>query len=180
VLIPVVDVVAVPLLATAVETWTLRREPWFVPVLVEGLRFADAQRLIEGVVDEFNESLLLRRVDELDDVLGTPQLDPFAAQVGDLVAVDVARLVIEDNEVVNVVLWDGENDWQPPEGSTAALVEEEDKSLPEVAVIERQRGKPDVTEITQVARSLVTREVGPGWRYENGEFVRPEQPEPPE
>jgi hypothetical protein len=30
-------------------------------------------------------------------------------------------LVIKDNEVINTVLWDGESDWTPPEGTTVEL-----------------------------------------------------------
>lgn len=30
-------------------------------------------------------------------------------------------LVIKDNTVINTVLWDGESDWTPPEGTTVEL-----------------------------------------------------------
>ena len=30
-------------------------------------------------------------------------------------------LVIKDNKVVNTVVWDGESDWTPPEGTTVEL-----------------------------------------------------------
>lgn len=55
--------------------------------------------------------------------------------------------LIENNVVVNVIVWDGESEWTPPDGQ--ALV--------------------DLTGIDP--------EPGPGWLYENGAFSPPPLPD---
>jgi hypothetical protein len=83
----------------------------------------------------------------------------------------VARFAVVDGDglVVNVVVWDGSNGWQPPEGVTAVLLDGAGVVPP---VAERARGEAD-RGLSDAAIARLPAHVSPGGRYVDGVYIPP-------